>query len=869
MPQKEDALLTEPLLHAKIGIPRTVSALIRRPRLEKRLEEALDGNVTLVCAPAGSGKTTLVGEWITGSGMPAAWVSLDAGDNRGARFWRYIASAVDEAVPGYLEEVSPVLPLLHTERFEQGLIFCLNALSRLKGRLLLVLDDFHVIREPHLLQAVAYFAGHLPAQVHMCILSRTEPGFAVTRMEARQLAGRLNDQDLRFTEREGAEFFDRCELELNEESASALVRKTEGWVTGLKLAAIALRREEEKEPFIREFAGDTRQVKRYLLEEVFGGLSERMKRFLLRSSILKRWNASLCRAVTGFEESRDLIAELESSHLFVIALDNRGDWFRFHHLFSEFLVRRLDRESGEEKEPLFREAGTWCRAQGLEEEAVEYFLQGRYYAQAIELLEEMTSRVVDWEWSHLRKWLSSIPGEILLRHPVLFFSYANSLVAEEAGDAAEGEALLLQAEAWFASASETMSAEQRHVYLAMSHYVKGTLMVFARNDLERAREHYEKVTRYAPDGIRIIFGLPEKPIQAVTVKSYKIGRGHASRAIAEPYTMQMAELYRAVNPVFLGRLFLNHAEVLYYWNDLQGAAQYSSQAMVWIGQSRGRPEHDLVPGWVLQARLLAAEGRLFEAMERLEDGRRRMLWMEVPRGADILEMEKARLQLQSGNPGPALEWRQRCRLGSGDRVTVFGLYDYQLLARVLVHEQRWEEAGALLEKLLYLAESEMRPIDAAEIRSVQADMLLARGLKPKALLQLEEALRISEANDFVRIFLDESAPMRSLLAELAAAKQQGRYRGPDAATLGFVRKILAGMDPGLAAGAASSPLEALLTAREMDVYQGLLDRLSGSQIAQKLGVAYETVKTHRSRIYAKLGVRNRDEAIRRARELEW
>ncbi|MBT2762514.1 LuxR C-terminal-related transcriptional regulator [Paenibacillus sp. ISL-20] len=855
----------EPLLHSKLTVPRTVSALIPRPRLDDQLMDAMSGNMTLVCAPAGFGKTTLVSEWLLQQEKQTAWVSLDAGDNQGSRFWKYITAAIAEAFPTYGEEVKTVLPLLHTEGYEQGLIVCLNTLGRLDQELILVVDDFHVIQNEILLASFAYFVDHLPKGIHVCLISRTEPAFSVARMEARQFASRLHTEDMRFTEKEGAQFFERTDLPLNAELSSVLVRKTEGWITGLKLASIAMRRQENKEPFIRNFAGDSREVKQYLFEEVFSVQSDRMKAFLLTCSILKRWNASLSMAVSGFEDSRELTEAIERAHLFVVALDDKGEWFRFHHLFSDFLQHRLEQDDRANTGLLYKAAGDWCSGQGLEEEAVEYYLQGKYYVQAVGLLSEMTSRVVEWEWSNLQNRLSAIPSDILLQHPVLYFSYANSLIAEESGDIAEGEALLHQADAWYAEASEGLSEEKRHEYLAMSYYVRGTLMVFGRNDLQLAKQEYEQVVRYAPGGIKIIFGQPEKPLQPITVKTYKIGRGHASRSIAEPYTMQMVELYQAVNPIFLGKLFLNHAEVLYYWNDLSSAADYVSKAMTWIGQNPNRPEHDLVASWILQAKLKASEGHMFEGFELLEGGQRRMKWMDIPRGMDILNMEGIRLQLQYGDSAPARAWGEQCHLSSRDRVSVFELSDYQLLARVLVVQGRWEEAEELLDRLLYLAESEMRPIDAAEILCIMAKMHHSRGEQCKALLQLEEALKVSEANDFIRIFLDEGADVMGMLHDLIRAKQRGQYRGKDSASLSFVRSILVGAD-GMAE-TVDSPLEALFTSREMDVFQGLLDRLSGREIAEKLNITYETVKTHRKRIYSKLNAANLNEAIAQAEKL--
>ncbi|MFC4598223.1 LuxR C-terminal-related transcriptional regulator [Cohnella hongkongensis] len=858
----------QPLLHTKLTAPPLTPQLTDRRRLTSKLERWRNAPLTLISAPAGFGKTTLACEWLAASGIDYGWVSLDETDNEGGRFWAYVCAAIDRARPGFLDRTAHLPPLLHTPEPEQLLTLILNELSRLEDRFALVLDDFHVIREKRLLRGFAYFAEYLPPSVRLIVISRTEPGFAIARMEARDVAVRLNEGDLRLTAEEGNRLLRGAGLELRDEEAELLLARTEGWMTGLKLAIGALENETDRTSYVRRFAGDARHVRQYLLEEVYSNLSAEMRTFLLRCSLLNRWCLSLCRAVSGFEDAAEKIGELERLRLFVVPLDAYGEWFRLHHLFSEFLRDRAEREAVLLPER-YAAAGDWCREKGLKEEAVEYYLLGGCSLQAVEVLEEMTAQVVDWGWANLQKRLSVIPLEVLIEHPVLYFSYANSLVAEDAGDPQQGQALLEAADAWFSRTSDSMSEEERNRFMALSHYVWGTLMVFGRHDLVEARRHYELASRRMPAGVGLIFGFPEKPLQASNVRTYRIGKGHASREIAEPYTLQLAELFRSVNPVFLGKLFLNHAEVLYLWNDLEAAERYAEEARRWIEKDPARPEFDFIPLWSLDARIRAAQGHLQEAFDILEGGRRRIRAMGFPRGADLLEMETARMSLvHRGDPAPLLAWMEGVSLKHGDLVSVYELYDYILYARGLAISGKHGEASLLLERLRTLSERELRPIDGAEILGIHAELLFKQRERRLALLRLEEAAALCEENGFVRILMDEGETVKLLLGELALAKQRGRYRGRNAATLGFVRSILAGMDATAAAGAETDPLSALLTAREMDVYQGLLDNLNGRQIAERLKMGYETVKTHRSRIYSKLGVSNRDEAVRRAAELD-
>lgn len=864
---------SKPLLQTKLMIPKYRMELVSRDRLIEQLNQALNGVLTIVCAPTGYGKTMLVSEWIHTSNLAAAWVSLDEGDQNGAQMWSYLTAAIDGIRPGYLEEVKNVLPLLATENYEQALIIMLNELNRLSDPILLVLDDFHVIQEERLLRTVASFVKYLPEHVHLCLISRMDIGFPISRLVASGQVFCVDESQLRFSEEEGRLFFQSVQLPLDAEESSILVQRTEGWVAGLKLAALAVHNVEERSPFIWGFTGDNRFVKQYLLEEVWASLPDRLRRFLLKCSILKRWNASLCQTVSGFKDSAEMIGTLEQLHLFIVALDDKDRWYRFHHLFSEFLLQQLERD-GEESEQsvalLYQAAGEWCRGQQLEEEAVEYFLLGGHYELAVEMLEKMTSKIVGWEWTSLGKWLSAIPSEVLLQHPVLFFSYVNALLAEDVRDLVRAEQLMSEADVWYEAHASQMQEEEQQRFLALAHYVRGTLMVFGYHDLGGARSHYEQVVHHAPKGIQMIFGYPEKPLQAETIRSYKIGLGQAVRSIAEPYTLQLAELYQVVNPVFLGRLFINYAEALYYWNDLESAEEYVLEGLKWAECNPRAAEHELVPGWIVQSRLKEAKGELSGAIEILEMGKRHMCRMDIKRGWELLDMEVVRLQLRIGTNASAAArgWLSGCRLKRSDRVSLYELGDYELFARALLLAGSWQDAGVVLEKLFLLAEQEMRSIDAIEIAAMRAMLYAELGEKEQALQELESALRISESNGFVRVLINEGTPMRGLLLELIEAKQHGYYRGRKASSLDFARRVLLGIDKEAASGADLHPFATILTKREMDIYQGLLDELTGKQIAQRLNIGYETVRTHRQRIYAKLGVKNREEAIRVAKELE-
>ncbi|MBU5442240.1 LuxR C-terminal-related transcriptional regulator [Paenibacillus sp. MSJ-34] len=861
---RHDFLATEVPIGTKLHIPESVPSSVYRSRLFERLDEGRKGKLTLICAPAGFGKTTLVSDWIRSSRVQAAWISLDEGDNQPIRFWRYMAAAFESVDRGIADNVLQASAQLASMDFEQAIRLFLSDLQRLSKPITVVLDDFHVIRDQGIVQGLAYLLAHLPDSVHFCIMSRTNPGFDLSRLEIDGKATCFTLEELRFSEREGTLFYRNCmRLEWDDATTAALVRKTEGWIAGL--SALSFRdKEDAVGEALREFSGDLRQVERYLLQEVFRHLSEPMRQFLMKCSILSRWNAPLCQAVTGWD-SRPYIEALEDGQLFIVPLDAKGDWYRFHHLFAEFLRKQLEKHDPASVPELYLRAGDCCRERQLDEEAIEYYLLGRHYDQAVELLEETAANVVNRGWSVLRGWLSSIPNAILLKHPMLYFSYALSLSNSGQGHLAERK--LQEAQRWYEEASPEWSEAERSRYLGWIHYVRGNTMVFLHHDLNRAREHFRLSEFYAPHGIALIYGKEDAPLQAIDVRSYAIENGHASPEVATPYTMQMADIFRKANPSFLGRLYSHHGELRYLWNDLQQSEHYAGKALKWIEQLPARSEFERIPNCILRARLKAAEGKSEAAKDILHAGIDWMKRMNIRRGILLLETERARLALMEGDAAMAAAWIERYQLSASDMISVFQLYEYEFLARALIAHDRLDEAGRLLERLQGLAESELRPIDEAEVLAMHSLLLKRQGFQEPALLKLDQALSKAEANAIVRIFIDEGPDMSGLLIELIATRQQGKLRGRWLSSLEFARKILSGFGIDETFAGTETPLAALLTPRELDVLHCMREDLSARQIAERLQIGYETVKTHRSRIYGKLGVASRMKAIERAKEL--
>src|SRR6202049_835240 len=376
------------ILATKLYRPRLRPNVVSRPRLIERLNAGLHRKLTLIAAPAGFGKTTLISEWVAFIGRPTAWLSLDEGENDPARFLAYLVAAlqtiaahIGEGVLGMLQSSQP----LPTEAILTAL---LNEITTLPDHFVLVLDDYHVIDARPVDVALTYLVEHLPPQMHLVIATREDPQLPLARLRARSHLTELRAADLRFTASEAAEFLNQVMgLSLSAEDIATLEDRTEGWIAGLQLAALSMQGHQDVPGFIRAFAGDHRYIVDYLLEEVLQRQPEPVRRFLLQTAILDRLNGPLCDAVTGQEEGNARLEALERGNFFVVPLDDTRHWYRYHHLFAEVLSARLMEEQPDQVATLHRRASAWYEQHGSVGDAIRHALEARDFARAADLVE--------------------------------------------------------------------------------------------------------------------------------------------------------------------------------------------------------------------------------------------------------------------------------------------------------------------------------------------------------------------------------------------------------------------------------------------------------------------------------------------------
>src|SRR5215207_6391928 len=433
---------TDPLLSTKLSLPSARSSLVARPRLSERLEEGLGRKLTLVSAPAGFGKTTLLSMWLAasyGSGRSVAWLSLDPADNDSALFWRYFVTAVDQLRPGSGETALALLGAPQAPPIEAILTTLLNELAGLPTDAVLVLDDYHLIESATIHEALAFLIDHLPPRMHLIITTRADPPLPLPRLRAHGELNELRADDLRFTPEEAATFLNQVMgLELKADDIAELEGRTEGWIAGLQMAALAMRDHTDVPGFIAAFTGSNRYVVDYLAEEVLARQPEELRTFLLRISILDRMCAPLCNAVAGHTDGQTMLERLEHANLFLVPLDDERQWYRYHHLFADVLRQRLSQTQADLVLELHRRASTWLEGEGLVAEAIHHALAAQDWKLAIRLIEASGMAVVlSQQVQTMLGWIDELPEDLIRERPGLCTIHAIALVFLNRPDAAE------------------------------------------------------------------------------------------------------------------------------------------------------------------------------------------------------------------------------------------------------------------------------------------------------------------------------------------------------------------------------------------------------------------------------------------------
>ena len=903
--------MSTPILATKLYLPPPRPKAVLRPHLIERLDEGLHGKLTLISASAGFGKTTLVSEWLANCARAAAWLSLDEADSDLTRFLTYLVAALQTIAPNVGEGMLAALQSPQPPPTEAMLTALLNDIATIPHNFILVLDDYHVVDATAVDQALAFLLDHLPPQMHLVITTREDPQLPLARLRARGQMTEVRATDLRFTHAEAAGFLHQVMgLKLAAEEVAALEMRTEGWVAGLQLAALSMRGREDAPQFVKAFAGDNRYIVDYLVEEVLQRQPERVRSFLLQTSILDRLSGALCDAVTGQHDSIAMLDALERGNLFVVPLDDQRHWFRYHHLFADVLATRARQEQPAQVPILHQRASEWYAANGFPADAIRHALAAKDFARAAALVElawpAMEGRFQTTTWLH---WAKALPDELVRTRPVLSTAYGWAFL--NGGELEAAEPHLRAAERWLESSAQERAEmvvvdEMQFSVLPATIATARTYQAQARGDLLASVKYGQRALDLLPqeDYLRrgpaaALLGLAywtsgdlEAAFRALTDAmvgflkagnlnfaisvTYGLGdirtvQGRLHDAI-KSYTDALQIALAQGEPLLRGTadLYLGLSELYREQNDLDAAVHNLLRSEA-LGEQAGLPD------WRYrhcraQARFKQAEGDLSGALDLLDDALRYYRRTPVPDVRPLTAI-KTRVWVAQGRLSEARRWVQEMALSVDDDLSFLREYEHITLARVLLAEYSPAPAGHdlrgamhLLDRLQQAADAGGRMGSVIEILLLQALAHQAQDDMPHALAALERALKLAEPEGYVRIFVDEGLPLAHLLSAAAAQGMMPAYIGKLLAA--FVPVDLAAHSrPDQADLHAAQPLIEPLSARELEVLQLIAEGLGNQEIANRLYLSQHTVKVHARNIYGKLGANSRTHAIAIAKAL--
>lgn len=902
--------VTDMLLRTKLFIPQVRPSLVPRPRLFAKLDNGLNTRLTLISAPAGYGKTTLAADWLRHSpaaqGFQFCWVSLDENDNDLARFLAYITAALNTIEPDVALSVTELMGSRQSPPVEAVVTLLINDAAQIAKSFVLVLDDYHVISSEQVHEALSFLLDHLPPQMRLIIIGRADPPLPVARLRGQGQLVDVRQKDLRFSSQEAASFLKQMmRLDLTAENIYLLNERTEGWIAGLQMAAVSIQEQEDSAAFIQAFTGSHRYILDYLLEEVLQRQSQAIQRFLLETAVLNRFTAALCQyvmagadaATAGVEsqltDAQTILERLDTANLFVVPLDDQRRWYRYHRLFADLLRQRLRQANPQRVPVLYGRACQWFKAQNLPSEAFDYALAGEDYATAVELAEQMAEGMLRRsEIATLLSRIQALPADLVQERPELsmYRAWAHLL---------NGSSLEV-----IKSCLPPASGEGRVANITMLIYA--FLAVF-EGDLDRARSLGRQVLAHLdvnelfwrsqaawvlsvtyPD---VIEGPPEVElttleeavqigqeagnlmvtVAAICEQAHNLRRHGNLRQAKLLYEQGLAlavDKHGRPYPI-AGEALTGLGQLALEWNDLESA---ETQLLAGIEKTLLWREIAAFPGYLLLAQLRQAQGDSASADAAIEEARQLALRFDATEYDDlIVAAYRARLWIQQGHLDEAARWAEEGGLLDEDfpaQITAVGA-DYQkalrsfeemILARLWLNQGNWEDALALLDKILPQFELWQRVRMIIEAQTLRAQAFRQGGDLEAALSTLQQAVALGQPGGYCRVFLDEGEPVARLFARLKPANQEQQA---------YIDTLLAATryPPPTTRRTEAQPLLEPLSDRELEVLRLIAEGLSNREIAQHLVLSLSTVKWHSSNIYGKLGVKNRTTAVAKAREL--
>jgi len=890
--------VNDQLLLTKLYIPQPNPRVVIRPHLLARLNESLAHGckLTLLSAPVGYGKSTLVSSWLSTTDCPAAWLSLDPEDDDPRQFWVYVIAALQTIHPELGQTTLALLQTTQMPSIEGLLSGLINQITTLSEKFILVLDDFHLIERIALYDGINYLLDHLPPQLHLVITTREDPPLPLPQMRAKGQMVELRVNDLRFSIEECAQFLNQMGLNLQPEEITALGQRTEGWAVGLQMAALSLHELDDIAGFISAFAGDNRYVADFLISEVLESQPENIRNFLLCTAVVDRFTSSLCDVLVGDKSSQSgiIIEKIESLGLFIMPLDHVRLWYRYHQLFADLLRYRLKQEDPSKFVELNRTASRWYQAQGLIEEAVKYALIGEDHNQVADLIEISGLAMIGRsQLATLQNWIDALPGETIREHPYL--SILLVWVGALTGQSDLAKQQLALAEKNLTSAPTDLQSELLCQIALLRGYAARS-----GGDLNSSIKHILESLRYLPKDnvflnctiqlnlggnywLKGNFAALEEPLKQaiyfIDIPEVEYPALAGAGFLANAY-LQQGKLHQVEtlcknilehkghqNHPAVAYVLLEQGELLYEKNDLDSALDVLTKTIE-IGKSADKIVN-LVRARQLLARVYCALGDQEEANALMKQADELFLQAN-PRYQVMhrIEFEYYRVccLLYQQKMLAALQWVDEYKIRRETVSNPWAALNELVYARVLVADGKPDQALLILKK----CEESARSFEAGgwviQTLTLQALCYQATDDMENALDCLRSAFSLAEPEEYIRTFLDFGLPIRQLLGQAAKMNIFPEYVARLLSAFPGNAGRIESTKPQLAS--SSQPLVEPLTDQELSILRLMAAGLSHNEIASELYLSLNTVKWHSTHIYGKLGVHRRAHAVARARELE-
>jgi len=841
--------------------------------------------------------------------LPVAWLTIDEDDNDPVRFWSYFIYAIQKIREDIGKSILELLQSPTAPPIEYIIISIINEMNEIGEEFSVVLDDYHNIEAQGIHESMKFLLSNLPPQVHLIIASRIDPPISLSYLRAQNQMIELRADDLRFTSEEASAFLnDVMNLGISDEDVAILESRTEGWIASLQLAAVSMQGRDNISRYVSEFSGCNRYIMDYLIEEVLRRQEESVQSFLLRSSILNCFTASLCSDVTGYDNSQEMLAKIETANLFLVPLDDEQNWYRYHHLFADLLRNQLMHSQQELMKELNLKASLWFENEGIIDEAIHHALNAKDFERVANLVETVAFKMfLNFHCLTVLRWLEKLPDDLIADRPWLCLSGA--LANQLTGHNDAVEPLLQSAESAMSRIENSQADKSFPDHTRIRSYIissqstreliKGNikstinlsrqalkslpeddliarssvlkdlgLIYWAKGDFLSAIHYLEEADTLGQAGGHQWVSLA---VQSYLADTYKV-QGHLSRAV-EKYreVIRLGSQWGGAEPLpITGNAHIGLSQVLFEWNDVEEAI-YHANIGIKLAE-RGGVIRTLIVGYLLLAWQNLVFGNtkaMTEALQKADD---------IPSdNAGIFNSKraaawKARISLSQGDISSANSWAMshEPRMDLQDTPDFWLELSYLNLVRLRLTQGKVDEIPCLLDRLGKKAEAEKRTGSLIEILILQSIVLYAEGDENQALGMLERALFLAEPEGYIRSFIDEGEPMVKLL-RLASSRGIAKK---------YVRKLLASFHKH-ASGASTEPevqfaksesapsvLVEPLSDRELEVLRLIVTGMSNREIAEKLIIGNGTVKTHINNIYGKLDVKSRSQAIILAKELK-